>query len=111
MTDPGPPRPWTPPQILAERASSGSSRRGARTDRNGVELAVSEDCATVFANPRPVRDPVGTAHRLAPIVQRPYARVLQGLSDRRRGFVYLARQIDAVRGSVIEQLKLPGIGV
>src|SRR5947208_811436 len=87
------------------------ARRGAITDRNGVELAVSEDSATVFANPRQVRDPVGTAHRLAPIVQRPYERVLQGLSDRRRGFLYLARQIDAVRGSAIEQLKLPGIGV
>ena len=87
------------------------ARRGAITDRNGVELAVSEDSATVFANPRQVRDPIAMAHRLAPIIQRPYERVLQDLSERRRGFVYLARQIDAVRGSAIEQLKLPGIGV
>src|SRR6266480_656905 len=87
------------------------ARRGTITDRNGVELAVSEDSATVYANPRQVRDPVGLAHRLAPLTERPYQVLLQDLSDRRRGFVYLARQIDPTRGSAIEELKLPGIGV
>src|SRR2546421_5246659 len=88
-----------------------TARRGTITDRNGVELAVSEDSATVYADPRQIRDPVGLAHRLAPLTERPYRAVLQDLSDRRRGFVYLARQIDATRGSAIEQLKIPGIGV
>src|SRR2546423_13102458 len=77
------------------------ARRGAITDRNGVELAVSEDSATVYANPRQVRDPVGLAHQLAPIIGRPLGRVLRDLSDRRHGFVYLARQIDASRGAAV----------
>src|SRR3989440_10995541 len=80
------------------------ARRGTITDRNGVELAVSEDSATVYANPRQIRDPIAMAHRLAPIIQRPYERVLQDLSERRRRFVYLARQIAAVRGPATEQL-------
>jgi cell division protein FtsI/penicillin-binding protein 2 len=87
------------------------ARRGAITDRNGVELAVSEDSATVFANPPQIRDPVGLARRLAPILGRPSGRVLQALSDRRRGFVYLARQIDASRGAAVERLKVTGLGV
>src|SRR2546421_1545981 len=87
------------------------ARRGTITDRNGVELAVSEDSATVYANPRQIRDPVGLAHRLAPLTERPYHAMLQDLSDRRRGVGYLAPQIDATRGSAIEQLKIPGIDV
>src|SRR2546423_11624037 len=87
-----------------------TARRGTITDRNGVELAVSEDSATVYANPRQIRDPVGLAHRLPPLTERPYQAVLQDLSDRRRGFVYVARQIDATRGAAIEPPKIPGIG-
>jgi cell division protein FtsI/penicillin-binding protein 2 len=87
------------------------ARRGAITDRNGVELAVSEDSATVFANPAQVRDPIGVAHRLAPVLGRPFQRLVQNLSDRRRGFVYLARQIDASRGTAVEKLKIAGLGV
>ena len=48
------------------------ARRGTITDRNGTELAVSEDSVTVFANPRVVRDPGGTASKLAPFLGRPW---------------------------------------
>jgi cell division protein FtsI/penicillin-binding protein 2 len=87
------------------------ARRGAITDRSGVELAVSEDAATVFANPKQVRNPTAAARRLAPVVDRPYDELLQELGDTRRGFVYLARQIDASRGDAVEKQKLAGIGV
>jgi cell division protein FtsI (penicillin-binding protein 3) len=87
------------------------ARRGTITDRNGVELAVSEDSATVFANPKQIRNPVPTARQLAPIVGRPFQEVLKELSDTRYGFVYLARQIDATRGAAIEKLGIAGIGV
>jgi cell division protein FtsI/penicillin-binding protein 2 len=52
------------------------ARRGTITDRNGVELAVSENSVTVFANPRLVKDPGGTASHLAPFVNRPYQYLL-----------------------------------
>ena len=44
------------------------ARRGTITDRNGVELAVSEDATTVFANPMLIHDPAGVARpaRAAP---------------------------------------------
>ncbi len=46
------------------------ARRGTITDRRGVELAVSEDAVTVFANPFLIDDPAGTAEKLAPLVGR-----------------------------------------
>ena len=87
------------------------ARRGAITDRNGVELAASEDSATVFANPRQIRNPLTAAHSVAPLVGKPFQQVLRELSDRGRGFVYLARQIDTVRGDAIRKLNVLGIGV
>ena len=87
------------------------ARRGAITDRNGIELAVSEDSATVYANPKQVPNALAAARQVAPVVERPVSQVLRELSDTRRGFVYLARQIDATRGEAIERLKLRGIGV
>src|SRR2546423_2179732 len=87
------------------------ARRGAITDRNGVELAVSEDSATIFANPKQIRDPAAVARRVAPILNRPYPAVLQDLSSRDRGFIYLARQVDAARGDAIEKLGVAGLGV
>src|SRR3954453_7686039 len=58
------------------------ARRGSIIDRNGVELAVSEDSATVYANPKQIRNPASVATRLAPIVHRPYGALLEELGDR-----------------------------
>jgi cell division protein FtsI (penicillin-binding protein 3)/stage V sporulation protein D (sporulation-specific penicillin-binding protein) len=87
------------------------ARRGSITDRNGVELAVSEDSATIYANPRQIRNPATVARQVAPIVGRPYDQLLEELGDTRRGFVYLARQIDAPRGDAVKKLKVTGLGV
>jgi len=87
------------------------ARRGSITDRNGVELAVTEDSATVFANPRLIHNPLAVARRVAPVIDRPQSEVLKALSDSSRGFVYLARQIDAIRGDALQKLKIAGIGV
>src|SRR4051812_27922476 len=87
-----------------------AARRGTITDRNGVELAVSENSVTVFANPKVIRDPGGTASKLAPFLNRPYQELLQKLSDRTKGFVYLARKLPLSKGTVVQKLKIPGIG-
>ena len=86
------------------------ARRGTITDRHGVELAVSEDAITVFANPFLVKDPVGAARKLAPLIGESEADILEKLSDRGRGFVYLRRKLDASKGEDVEKLKLEGIG-
>jgi cell division protein FtsI/penicillin-binding protein 2 len=85
------------------------ARRGTITDRHGVELAVSEDSITVFANPFLVKDPPGTAARLAPLVGRTEDELLRKLSDKRTGFVYLRRRMDPALGDKVEELGIEGI--
>src|SRR5215218_6417491 len=86
------------------------ARRGTIFDRNGVELAVSEDSVTVFAHPFLIKDPVKTAARLAPLIGRPEDELLRQLSDRKAGFVYLRRKMDATGGEKVDKLKIEGIG-
>jgi cell division protein FtsI (penicillin-binding protein 3) len=86
------------------------ARRGTITDRHGVELAVSEDSVTVYADPRLIHDPAGEAARLAPAMGVDQSQLLSKLSDRSRGFVYLARKLPLSRGQGVAKLKLAGIG-
>jgi len=86
-----------------------TARRGTITDRNGVELAVSEDSVTVFGNPLQIEDPAGVAAQLAPIVDEDEQELTELLADRGTGFVYLARKIPPVAGEQVEKLKIEGI--
>jgi cell division protein FtsI (penicillin-binding protein 3) len=86
------------------------TRRGTITDRNGVELAVSEDGLTVFANPFLIKDPPGTARRLAPFLEMRPEELLEKLADRERGFVYLRRKLPPTKADAVEDLKIEGIG-
>jgi cell division protein FtsI/penicillin-binding protein 2 len=85
-------------------------RRGTISDRHGVELAVSEDSITVFANPFLIKNPARAAAKLAPILHLPGDVLLQKLSDRAKGFVYLRRQMDASAEDRVHKLRLDGIG-
>ena len=87
------------------------ARRGAITDRNGRELAVTEDAATISANPRQVPNPAVAAHRLSAALRMPLTGLLEKLSDRSKGFVYLARKVDARKGDAVRKLELAGISV
>jgi cell division protein FtsI (penicillin-binding protein 3) len=86
------------------------ARRGTITDRNGMELAVSETAVTVYADPRVITDAAGTAKRLAPFVGVSEKKLLELLSDRSKGFVYLARKLPITKGEIVKKLKIPGIG-
>jgi cell division protein FtsI/penicillin-binding protein 2 len=86
------------------------ARRGTITDRNGIELAVSEDATTVFANPFLIHDPAGVAHLIAPLLGMPEDEVMEKLSETDTGFVYLRRKLDATRGEKISRLGIEGIG-
>ncbi|MFL5826792.1 MAG: peptidoglycan D,D-transpeptidase FtsI family protein [Thermoleophilaceae bacterium] len=87
-----------------------SAQRGTIFDRNGVELAVSEDSVTVFADPLLIKNPVRVAGQIAPLLGRPESEVLKKIGDRSTGFVYLARKIDLSKGQALEKLKITGIG-
>jgi cell division protein FtsI (penicillin-binding protein 3) len=83
--------------------------RGTITDRNGVELAVSEPADDVAADPLIIKDPLSVARRIAPSLGRPVDEVLQKLSRRDTGFVYLARQLPSTRSRALRALNLEGI--
>ncbi len=102
---------------LADRAVSQqieditvNARRGTITDRNGIDLAVSEDSVTVFAHPIMIDDPAKVAARIAPLVGRTESELLEKLSDKESTFVYLRRKMDATLGQRIDELGIEGIG-
>ena len=83
--------------------------RGAISDRNGIELAVSEPAADVAATPYLIKRPLRAAARLAPLLTNStQADVLKKLSTK-SGFVYLARNLPAARVEQIKALKIDGL--
>src|SRR2546423_2536448 len=84
------------------------AERGTITDRNGVDLAVSQPAQDISADPYLVHDPLASALRLAPLLARPQDRLLRELSQR-SGFVYLARSVPASQARAALALKIPGV--
>jgi cell division protein FtsI/penicillin-binding protein 2 len=84
------------------------ARRGAISDRNGIELAVSEPAADVAATPYLVEAPARVAAQLAPLLGQTQAEVLEKLGAK-SGFVYLARNLPAEQAEKIKRLKVPGM--
>lgn len=87
------------------------AQRGSIVDRHGTELAVSEPAADVSATPYLIEDPVILAGQLAPLLGRPEPDVLDALTRKDTGFVYLARAMPADRAGEIEKLGVAGIEV
>jgi cell division protein FtsI/penicillin-binding protein 2 len=85
--------------------------RGTILDRNGNELAVSEDAATVIATPYQVEDPAGTAHKLAKILGLSQDDVLESIADSSSGFAYIERKATLEQADQISKLELPGIAI
>jgi cell division protein FtsI/penicillin-binding protein 2 len=84
------------------------AQRGAITDRNGVDLAVSEPADDISADPYLVRDRLDAAREMAPLLGHPQAWVLSKLSQN-SGFVYLARALPDRQAQAILALKIPGV--
>ncbi len=82
--------------------------RGTITDRHGTVLAISEPVDDISADPYLVKEPLSAAEKLAPLVGRSQATVLRDLSER-RGFVYLAKELPAVRAKAVMALNLSGV--
>jgi cell division protein FtsI (penicillin-binding protein 3) len=84
------------------------AQRGSITDRNGLDLAVSEPAQDISATPYLVKQPLAAAQKLAPLLGKPQDRVLRELSAS-GGFVYLARALPAKQARAVMALKIPGI--
>jgi cell division protein FtsI (penicillin-binding protein 3) len=92
------------------------AQRGTITDRHGTVLALSEAADEISADPYLIegdrnRTPGQAAALLAPLLGQPRAQVLAELTKPRTGFVYLAYDLPAARGTQIANLRINGIGV
>ncbi|MGD0454225.1 MAG: penicillin-binding protein 2 [Solirubrobacteraceae bacterium] len=85
-----------------------TAQRGTISDRNGVDLAVSEPAQDISADPYLVKEPLVAARELAPLLGQTQASVLTKLSER-RGFVYLARALPAKPAQAVLALKIAGV--
>jgi cell division protein FtsI (penicillin-binding protein 3) len=83
--------------------------RGEILDRNGEHLALSTPARDLYADPRQVVDPWGTAEQLAPVLGLRVRGLAQTLSQD-TSFVYLMRGMEPAAADRIMRLGLPGVG-
>jgi cell division protein FtsI/penicillin-binding protein 2 len=86
--------------------------RGLILDRQGRELARSVDIDSFFADPREVEKVDETAAGLARVLDLDAASLasrLKEAKDAKRGFIWLARKVDAERSEAVHALKLKGV--
>ncbi|MGZ4307646.1 MAG: peptidoglycan D,D-transpeptidase FtsI family protein [Solirubrobacteraceae bacterium] len=83
--------------------------RGTITDRDGVELAISDAADDIVADPYLIKNPVKASEQLAPLLARPQMQVIQLLTKPHTGFVYLAHLLPASRATEISKLNIAGI--
>jgi cell division protein FtsI (penicillin-binding protein 3) len=86
------------------------ARRGTIYDRLGRQLAFGERATTVYANPRQIVDARAAAIVAGRALEIEPADLYPLLSDRSRGFVYLARQADPEKAEDLKRQEIPGIG-
>jgi cell division protein FtsI/penicillin-binding protein 2 len=84
--------------------------RGMIVDRNGEPLAIGKPTTTVFANPRQVDRPRAVALAAVKGLGVEPGAAYQALTDRSRGFVYVARKADSLRAEELEKLGFAGLG-
>jgi cell division protein FtsI (penicillin-binding protein 3) len=87
------------------------SRRGGIVDRDGVPLAVSEPADDIAVTPYLIKDPAGSATRISKILGLPSADLLEKLTKRNTGFVYLARGVPSNIAVRVAKLKIEGISL
>jgi len=85
--------------------------RGTIYDRGGVQLAIGEQAQTVWADPRRVAAPQSEAATVARLLRLDANDVYRALTDRTRGFVYVARKTNPALAAKLARKALPGIGM
>jgi cell division protein FtsI (penicillin-binding protein 3) len=84
--------------------------RGTITDRNGVQLAISESADDVIADDFQIKDPQRVANQLAPLLHKPVLSLLP-LLTRTNGGVTLALEVPGYVAAQITNLKIDGISM
>jgi cell division protein FtsI/penicillin-binding protein 2 len=84
--------------------------RGTIFDRSGVQLAIGEQATTVYANPREIVNPRIVANAAAQTLGVDPNALYPELTDRTKGFVYVARQADPQKAAALKRRHLAGLG-
>ncbi len=82
--------------------------RGRILDRRGRVLAKSVEVKSLYANPGEIEDPLGTAHDLGKILQKPVKDVAEKLGSE-EPFVWVERRIGDREAALIRDLARPGL--
>jgi cell division protein FtsI/penicillin-binding protein 2 len=85
--------------------------RGTITDRNGVELAISEPADEVIADPHLITQPQAMAQVVAPLLHMPTLSVLVALTKPHTGYSPIAREVPAAAAQRVMNLNINGISM
>ena len=85
--------------------------RGAITDRDGAELALSESADDIVADPYLIKNAVSASAELSSLLGMPQLTVLNLLTKPHTGFVYLAHLLPASQANAVSDLRIPGISL
>ncbi len=102
-------------QALAERQHEMAVRipapRGEIVDTHGRPLAVSADTASIWANPREIRDVTAAAEKLASLVPALGAASLEEKLGTDRSFAWIVRRVTPELAVKIREAAVPGVYV
>ncbi len=87
------------------------SRRGAITDRNGRDLAISMTSYSVYADPKIIDDKKTCARKLAKIFGAKVSSFYAKIKDDKKRFIWIERQIEKPKADLISDLKIRGLSI
>ena len=87
-----------------------SAARGTIFDRNGRELAITTEAASIYALPREMDDRAAIAHALAEVLDMDLTAIARRIANR-DGFTYIKRWVTKEQAERIAELDLPGVGI
>jgi cell division protein FtsI (penicillin-binding protein 3) len=82
--------------------------RGTITDRDGVQLALSESADDVIADPFLIKQPMVTAQAMSPILHLPVLTLLTALTKPHTGYVVVAKEIAPGAAQRVMRLHIGG---
>lgn len=103
----------SPDEPVGLRRATSDATSAARpniVDRNGVVLATDIRTVSVFAEPRKIIDKDEAVELLTAVLPDINARDLRERFERRRGFVWVKREITPRQQAEVHRLGIPGVG-
>ena len=85
------------------------SRRGTIYDRYGKELAISISSQSLYADPYLIKKPYFAAKKLSLLFKVPKKKILRGLLNKKKRFVWLKRHLSEKEVQTVRSWKLQGL--